>query len=112
MIGERLRTLRKNKGITQKELADILGVRKAAVSLYETGKNDPTDPIKIILARYFNISVDYLIGIIDDEVSYYDNNIFLKLPENISDEEKRLINDVVELILFRRKQSKLDLTDK
>ena len=60
MIGGRLKQLRKNKGISQRELAEILGVRKTAVSLYETDKNDPADSIKITLAKYFNISLDYL----------------------------------------------------
>jgi len=112
MIGERLKILRKNKGITQKDLADILGVRKASVSLYETDKYDPADAIKIKIAKYFNISMDYLTGVIDDEISYYKKDVFLKLPDNISSEEKRLIDDIVDLILFRRKQAILDLSDK
>ena len=102
MIGARLRELRKKKGLTQGELAEILGVRKMAVSLYETAKNDPADSIKITMAKYFNISLDYLIGVIDDEVSYYNENIFLKLPSNISDEEKRLLHDVIDIIIYRR----------
>ena len=103
MIGERLKALRKSKGITQRELAEVLNIRKATVSLYETNVNEPSDLIKIKIAKYFNTSVDYLIGVIDDEVSYYDKNIFLKLPDDISADEYRLINDIVELILFRRK---------
>jgi len=105
MIGERLKQLRKEKGITQQKLAEILGVRKAAVSLYETGKNDPADPIKITLARYFNISLDYLIGVIDDRVRYYSEDNFVELPENVSDEEKQLVRNFVEFIEFNRNQA-------
>lgn len=105
MIGERLKELRKSKGITQKELADILGVRKAAVSLYETDKNDPVDPIKISSAKYFNISLDYLIGLIDYKVKYYNEDDFVELPKKISDKEKWLIQKFVEFIDFLKNQA-------
>jgi transcriptional regulator with XRE-family HTH domain len=109
MIGERLRMLRKGKGITQKELADILGVKKSSMSLYEIGKIDPPDEIKIAIAKYFNISADYLIGIIDIEVPYYNEDIFnnedifIKLPPNVSLEEKALIREFMKFIACRRK---------
>lgn len=98
MIGERLKQLRKEKGITQQELAEILGVRKAAVSLYETGQNDPADRIKILIAKYFDISLDYLLGVVDKPVKYYNENNFVELPENISDKEKWLIKKFMEFI--------------
>ena len=101
MIGERLKKLRKDKGITQKELADILGIEKSNISAYEIDKNTPPDDIKVSLARYFNISLDYLLGVINTEVNYYSENIFLKLPDNISSNDRNTINDFVEFILFR-----------
>ena len=102
MIGERLKMLRKNKGITQKELAYILGIKKASISLYEIGKIDPPDEIKISIAKYFKISLDYLIGIIDIEIPYYEEDLFIKLPENISSEEKWLIKEFLKFINHRR----------
>jgi len=100
MIGERLKQLRKNKGITQRELADIIGVRKSVISLYETNKNDPSDPIKITLAKYFNISLDYLVGVIDIPVKYYSKNNFVELPENITNEENQLICKFVDFVVY------------
>ena len=88
MIGERLRMLRKEKGITQKELGSILNVQESTVSLYEIGKNDSSDEVKIRIARYFKVSLDFFIGVIDEEVEYYDKNLFLRLPDNISGEDK------------------------
>ena len=105
MIGERLRILRKNKNITQTQLADILGVKKSTVSLYETGKSDPADEFKIAIARYFNISLDYLIGVIDEAVCYYNGKKFLKFPNDISDEEEKLINEFIDFIYHRRSRS-------
>ena len=103
MIACRLRALRKSKGITQNELADILGVRKAAISLYETDQCDPADSIKISIAKYFDVSLDYLVGVIDDEVKYYTEENFVKLPENITAEEKELAKKFIDYIAFLRK---------
>lgn len=63
MIGERLRELRKDKYMTQDELASILNVDKTLISSYETNKSEPTDAIKLQLAKLFNVSIDYLIGL-------------------------------------------------
>ena len=43
MIGQRLRILRKEKGVRQEELAAAIGVQKSSISLYETDKNDLRD---------------------------------------------------------------------
>ena len=102
MIAERLKQLRKNKGISQRELAEVLGVRKTAVSLYETDKNDPHDPIKVIMAKYFDISLDYLLGVIDTPVRFYDDNNFLELPKDITEDEKELLRKFVDFIIFMR----------
>jgi transcriptional regulator with XRE-family HTH domain len=104
VIGERLRKLRKEKGINQEELADVIGVNKATVSLYEIGKNDPSDKLKIEIAKYFNISLDYLIGVIDEPVPYYHHNVFIKLPDDMSDDEKYLLSEYLDYLAFRRKK--------
>ena len=102
MIGERLKILRKNKGISQRELGDIIGLKKSTVSLYENNKTEPNDEIKIIIARYFNVSADYLIGVIDEEVCYYSGKKFLIYPDEMSNEEEILINEFIHFIYCRR----------
>lgn len=104
MIGERLKMLRKDKGITQKELADILGVQKSTISQYETNVNDPSDKSKLLIAKYFNVSVDYLIGVIDTEISYYNEAYFWKIPEDTTSEDKQLVRDFIEFLDYRRKK--------
>ena len=102
MIGERLRMLRKKRGITQTELADVIGVKKSTISLYETGKSDPADEFKIAIAKYFGISLDYLIGVVDEDVCYYDRKKFLKYPDDISEEEEKLVGEFIDFIYHRR----------
>lgn len=53
---------RKEKGITQDELAAYLGISKAAISKWETGQSYPDITLLPLLAAYFNISIDKLIG--------------------------------------------------
>ena len=53
---------RKEKGLTQDDLASYVGVSKASVSKWETGQSFPDILLLPILATYFNISIDELIG--------------------------------------------------
>ncbi|MBE5791655.1 MAG: helix-turn-helix transcriptional regulator [Clostridiales bacterium] len=63
MFAERLKQLRKEKGITQVELAQIIRVERSSVGKYE-GKSRiiPSDDVKQRIAEYFNVSIDYLLG--------------------------------------------------
>lgn len=61
-FSERLRKLREDKNISQKVLSEYLGYGTTAVSAYENGRNEPPFDILIQIARYFDVTVDYLIG--------------------------------------------------
>lgn len=62
MLGERIANLRKSKGISQEELADILLTSRQAVSKWERGESDPDIERLKDIAIYFNVSIDYLLG--------------------------------------------------
>ncbi|MBR2442015.1 MAG: helix-turn-helix transcriptional regulator [Clostridia bacterium] len=59
---ERLKELRNEKGISQAQLAKATGLTQTAIAYWDTGKRNPTAPAVIILARYFEVSTDYLLG--------------------------------------------------
>ena len=63
MIGERLLELRKDANLTQDDLAEILKINKHSISSYERNRSEPPDTIKIAIAQYFNVSIDYLLGL-------------------------------------------------
>ena len=63
---DRLRFLRENKKITQKELAKLINVAESTVSMYERGEREPSFEIAVRLANLFNVSIDYLLGRTDD----------------------------------------------
>lgn len=55
--------MRKAKNIGQAELAKNIGVSKGIISLWENGLRYPTLPSLIALAKYFEVSIDYLAGL-------------------------------------------------
>lgn len=61
-LSERIKSLRKEYGMTQSELGKILGIGKTTISMYENGNSNPDDDLKQKIADYFNVSVDYLLG--------------------------------------------------
>lgn len=62
-IGIQIKELRKQHNLTQKELAERLGVSKSVVSSYETGTHFPPYDILLKAARLFHVSTDYLLGL-------------------------------------------------
>ena len=64
---ERLMALRKEKGISQADLGEILGVTRWSVLNYEAGKNRPDYDGLIALADFFDVSLDYLVGRRDEK---------------------------------------------
>lgn len=62
-IGEKIKTLRKQMGLTQEQLAKRLWVTKAIISAYENAARFPSLEVLIQLAYIFNVSTDYLLGV-------------------------------------------------
>ena len=62
-LGEKLKQLRLEKNLTQKQLADRLGVAISAISSYESDTRCPTFDTLIKYARIFHVSTDYLLGL-------------------------------------------------
>ena len=62
-IGERIKELRKQIGLTQEQLAKRLWVTKSIISAYENGTRFPSLEILRQLAYTFNVSTDYLLGV-------------------------------------------------
>lgn len=108
MIGERLYDLRKDKGLSQDELGELLNINKHSISAYERGRSEPPDEIKIIFAKFFDVSVDYLLGLTDNPNAYRDDFHLVKLPINFpSCEEEELKKYIAYLTYKHRNDSKV-----
>ena len=80
-MGEKLKSLRIEKKLTQKQVADRIGLAISAVSSYESGTRYPSYDVLVKLARIFHVSTDYLLGMTDkrniDVTGLSDNEIEL-----------------------------------
>lgn len=66
----RIRDLREDKDMTQKEMASILGMSQTGYSKYETGENDVPTNILIQLSNFHKVSIDYLLDLTDTKTPY------------------------------------------
>ena len=67
---KRIKDLREDKDLSQTEIAKILNMSQTGYSKYEVGTNDIPTKILIQLAKFYNTSVDYLLGITDEPKPY------------------------------------------
>ena len=66
IFGERVYLLRKQSGLSQKQLGVVLGLSNKAICTMEGGSRGTTIERLVMLAEYFHVSTDYLLGITDD----------------------------------------------
>ncbi|MBP5467050.1 MAG: helix-turn-helix transcriptional regulator [Clostridia bacterium] len=67
----RIKELRKEKGLNQSQVAKELSMSQTGYSKYETGENDIPTAVLIKLAKFYSVSVDYILGLTDFP-DYYD----------------------------------------
>ena len=67
---QRIRDLREDHDLTQTQIAQMLGMSQTGYSKYETGENDVPTAILIKLARFYNTSIDYLLGETKSPIRY------------------------------------------
>ena len=65
-LNERVYQLRKEAGLSQQQLGEILGLTHKSISMMESGNRGTTIEKLVLLAEYFHVSTDYLLGITDD----------------------------------------------
>lgn len=66
LFDKRLSLLRKQAGISQKQLGEAIGLSNKAICTMETGTRETTFEKLVRLAEYFHVSTDYLLGVTDD----------------------------------------------
>lgn len=114
MKGSRLKQLREEKGMLQEELARALSVSPSAIGMYERDYREPSDELLLQIARFFDVSIDYLLG--NSDVRNYNENKdpfgLEQLGFNIKDyvpptpKQKEQIKEIIETILKDNKKDK------
>lgn len=114
---DKLRALRKEKKLTQGEMADILEVARTTYANYEQGTREPDNKILNKLADYFQVSSDYLLGrdvpkwatledLIDLE-KILQNNVHMAYGgEDLTEEDKQRVQEVLKVVFWDRLKKK------
>lgn len=102
MIGQKIRDLRKQKRMSQTELAKSAGVSQTTVTAWETGKAEPSSSAVAKLADIFNVTTDYLLGRPNkqetkkDDVELSDDDVIMTWRgKPLSDEDRELIRRIM-----------------
>ncbi|HAP4084089.1 TPA: helix-turn-helix transcriptional regulator [Enterococcus faecalis] len=116
MLGNKLKQLRISKNKTQQQVADYLGITRAAYSHFENNRNDPDKETLVKLAILFDVTTDFLLGrnhtpewASKDEVIELDE-ILKSNPgmtygsEIMTDEDREQINDLIASYFWVKKQ--------
>lgn len=113
-FGEKLRSLRIENNLSQLELAKILNITNQSLSHYELDKRIPDLNMISKIADYFDISVDYLLGRVDQNEVYVSENLTQYKHEdftnikNLSDENQKKILDYIRMIKILKIKIKKD----
>lgn len=120
-LGKKIKLLRKEKELSQLELAKILNISNSTLSQYEAGNRVPGDDIKKKIADYFNVSVDFLLGRTEERNPYTNDKdldkvdkFLLELKEEMEKEglefdetsPQELIETYKLLLEFKKKMKK------
>lgn len=92
-LPERLREMREKYNISQEAVAERLGITSSSVSSYERGERTPSLPIILKLSYIYNCSVDYLLGINNDD----NTHVYIDVTE-LSEKKRKAVNDFVNAI--------------
>jgi len=98
-IAERIRLIRQQKGLAQKELADKSGVNLKSLSRYELGASiPPADALKGI-ADALGVSADALLS--DEQVAIHDTELLHKfvLIQDLKGDSKKLVDDFLDMVI-------------
>lgn len=87
MIGEKIRLHRTEMGLTQVQLANKLGIKRASVNAWEMGISCPSVPYLVEMAQLFGVSTDYLLGLKNDNICFD--------VSKLTDAERKIIYDLI-----------------
>lgn len=103
---DRLKELRVKKGISQNELARIIGVHVTNISRYERGENRPTSDVLAKLANALDVTADYLMdGSMDDKAqsTISDKELLSQFQrlEKLPSEKKAVVKELIDAFLLK-----------
>jgi transcriptional regulator with XRE-family HTH domain len=111
-LAEKVKKLRKQKNISQRELADQIGAHISHISRIETGKYKPSVDFLKKISDIFEVSVDYLIDDSQDEfgaIQIEDKNLAerIRLIDTLEEDDKRALMQIIDTMLTKKRMKEL-----
>lgn len=95
MVANRLKKLRKEAGLTQKQLADKLNISPSTVAMYESGKRTPDPKVVVTIAEFFNVSTDYLLRTKQNPLTQeHLTNTYSQIAEDLGEDIQVMFHDI------------------
>ncbi|HIU69449.1 MAG TPA: helix-turn-helix transcriptional regulator [Candidatus Scubalenecus merdavium] len=99
-----LKKLRKLFGVSQQQLADVLGVSQQSINKYENHNVEPDIETLIAMADYFDTSVDYLVGRTPPQNEDEETTAFLRTVHKMSKQQKAAYLDIGKTLLHYKEE--------
>ena len=92
----RIREVRKSRGLTMKELGKMVGCSESTISVYETGKHEPDNQMLLKLSEVLDASIDYLLGKTEEkkETNAPRIAVMLRAMEKMTPEQQKTMIDL------------------
>lgn len=103
MFGGLLRELRKDFNMTQVELRELISLSPLTNSLHECDRCVPDDSTKVKIAKLFNISLDYLLGLIREPLPYERSDHAVQCPQDFTAEDIQKVREYIKFLEFQKK---------
>lgn len=102
---DRLKELREEKGLSQRDFAKLISFSPGAIGMWETGERAPNHETTKFLAKFFDTSADFLLGLTDIKKAHVDDAAANRIPPDLSPETYDIIQEAVQYALRKHGKS-------
>lgn len=109
MFDDRLKKLRKARGLTQAQVAEDLGIPQKTYCNYERNEREPNSTLLIKLGIYFNVSLDYLCGYTCEEKKdpppvKDERKVLYEMLMKLDDDSLAILEEFIDYLLWKEEQ--------
>lgn len=109
----KLKDLRKEKAIAQKDVANALNITQKAYSFYERGEREPNLKMLVDLSNFFNVTIDYLLGQEKEKLYSINDEEYriLKKYKKLNDNHKGKIEERIDILLENQQEEEAKMKE-
>ena len=104
MFGKRLKELRQEHNLTQKDLAQKLNRSTSTIGMCETNQREPSSELLSDCAKFFEVTTDYLLGLTNQKYFRADETISFHSKGKLSDEDMKMVRNLIDRLVKDHKE--------